>query len=110
MIFRGDFPNFRYYYFHICQDGSYALWLYTQNGPETKAFVENSSSGIHTGLGQSNLMAVVAINDSITLYVNHQTIYTVHDSTYGQGEIGVAVDNDTSPTEAAFGNAKVWML
>jgi hypothetical protein len=110
MIFRGDFPNYHYYYFHICQDGSYALWLYTQNGPETKAFVESSSSSIHTGLGQSNLMAVVAMNDSITLYVNHQAIYTVHDSTYSQGEIGVAVDNDTSPTEAVFSNAKVWML
>lgn len=110
VIFRGDFPNFHYYYFHICQDGSYALRLYTQNGPETKAFVESFSSSIHTGVGQSNLMAVVAMNDSITLYVNRQAISTVHDSSYSQGEIGVAVDNDTSPTEAVFSQAKVWML
>jgi serine/threonine protein kinase len=110
MIFRGNFPHFQYYYFHLCQDGSYALWLYTQNGPATKAFIESSSSAIHTHPGQSNLMAVVAINDAITLYVNHQAIYMVHDSTYIQGEIGIGVDNTASPTEAMFHNAKVWIL
>lgn len=110
VIFRGDFPGYHYYYFHICQDGSFALWLYTRNGPKTKTFIESPSARIHRGLGQINLIAVVAIQDSLTLYVNHHALYTEHDSTYSQGEIGVAVDSDTNPTEALFRQAKVWVL
>lgn len=111
IIFRGDFPAHHYYIFGICQDGSYRLRLYTQiEGPETQTFVQSSSPSIHAGLGQSNLIAVVAVNDSLSLYVNHQFVTSVHDSTYSQGQIGVAADNDNSPTEVVFSNVKVWRM
>jgi hypothetical protein len=44
----------------------------------------------------------------LSLYVNHSPLGTVPDSFYSnQGQIGVAADNDTSPTEVICENAKV---
>ena len=111
IIFRADFTVRHYYLFSICQDGSYQLRLYTQpEGPETKILLQGSNPSIRTGLGQSNLVAVVANNNAITLYVNHQFITSVQDNTYSQGQIGVAAANNNSPTEVAFRNARVWAL
>ena len=69
-----------------------------------------SNPRIHAGLNQPNVVAVVANNDSIALYVNHQFITSAIDNTYSQGQIGVAADNDNSPTTVVFRSAKVWTL
>jgi len=111
IIFRADFSQRHYYLFSICQDGSYQVRLYTQpTGPETKILAQDSNPNpnIHSGLGQSNLVAVVANNTSISLYVNDQLINSIQDSTYSQGQIGVEADSNNSPTEVVFTNAKVW--
>ena len=111
VIFHADFTNRHYYLFSVCQDGSYQLRLYTQpEGPETKILLQGFNPNIRTGLGQPNLVAVVANKNAITLYVNHQFINSVQDNTYTQGQIGVAADNNNSPTEVAFQSAKVWTL
>jgi hypothetical protein len=60
-------------------------------------------------LGALNLIAIVANSNTFTLYINHQLINSVQDSTYSQGQIGLVADNDNSPTEVAFSNAKVWV-
>jgi hypothetical protein len=109
IIFRANVSLHQYYYFRICQDGSYQFLLYTQTGYATKTFINDSSLYIHTGLGALNLIAVVAMSNTFTLYINHQLINSVQDSTYSQGQIGLVADNDNSPTEVAFSNAKVWV-
>src|SRR5438309_889978 len=68
----------------------------------------NPNPNIHSGLGQSNLLGVVANNTSISLYVNDQLINSIQDSNYSQGQIGVEADSNNSPTEVVFTNAKVW--
>lgn len=111
LIFRGDFINYHYYYFHICKDGSYQFSIFTQQGPPTTNFPQGYSPNINRGRGQVNLIAVVAINDTITVYANHQSIYSIHDGTYSQGQIGVAAENlNAPPTEVEFSNAHVWVL
>ncbi|HLJ36179.1 MAG TPA: serine/threonine-protein kinase [Ktedonobacteraceae bacterium] len=107
IIFRGNTTNYQYYYFHICQDGSYALWLYTHSGYESKIFISGSSPNVHSGL---NVIAVVANNTAISMYINHQFVTTIQDSTYSHGQIGVAVDSNNNSTEVVFSNAKVWTL
>ena len=64
----------------------------------------------NTGLGQQNLIAVVANGSTITLYVNNQQVTSVDDSTYSQGQIGVVADDEGNPTEVEFRDAKVWTL
>ncbi len=110
ILFRAHASLYHYYYFRICQNGSYSLWLYTQSGVETKHLIQSTSPVITTEYGQSNLIAVVANNDYLALYVNHQLINSTNDNTFSQGQIGVAADSVNSPTEVAFRNAKVWRL
>lgn len=110
IIFRGNASLYHYYYFRICQDGTYMLWLYSHSGNESQDFLQSSDPIIHQGTGQTNLIAVVANNNSINLYVNHKAINAIQDSTYNQGQIGLAADNNNNPTEVVFTNAKVWTL
>jgi serine/threonine protein kinase len=114
LIFRSDITVKHYYFFRICHNGSYDLLVYAGSGYAVQTLVQCDAScsnpRIHTGLNQPNVVAVVANNDSISLYVNHQFITSVLDNTYSQGQIGVAADNDNSPTTVVFRNAKVWTL
>lgn len=108
IIFRSNAPKF--YFFRICQYGSYALYKYVSNSGNTSTtLVQNSSSAINSGVGQSNRIAVVANGGSITLYVNGQRVNSLADSTYSQGQIGVvASDTGSALTEVAFSNVRVW--
>lgn len=114
ITFRGDISAKHYYFFRICQNGSYDLLVYEGSGYAVQTLVNCdtpcSNPRIHSGLNQPNLLAVVANNNNIDLYVNHQLITRVIGNTYSQGQIGVAADNDNSPTEVIFSNAKVWTL
>jgi len=105
VIFRFQEPNNgTFYHFAVCQDGMYAL----NNSYEITLIQPNSSSAIHTGLNQSNLIAVVANGSTLDLYVNNQKIDSVSDSAHSQGQIGVAATDVNNPTEVVFSNAKVW--
>jgi len=106
--------NNEYYEFYIGQDGSYDLYLVTGTSSSgIKALTSGSNPAIKQGLNQTNLIAVVAQGHSIMLYVNHQLIDKVTDSTYTSGRIGFDADTlatNGHPTEVVFSNAKVWTL
>jgi len=93
-----------FYYFEVCQNGTYTLWKSYSGQLRNTA----TSAAIHTGLNQSNLIAVVANDSTLDLYVNNQKIDSTSDSTYSQGEIGVEASYQTGPTEVVFSDAKVW--
>lgn len=110
MIFRADSTNKTFYLFYITQAGRYALRLCP--GITCHDIVPATPSpAINLGLNKPNLVAVVAIGNTITLYVNHQQIASVTDSTSSQGLIGLVVSSyapGVYPTEVAYSNAKVW--
>ena len=107
IIFRFQTPNNgTFYLFAVCQDGMYALY----NSYDITLIQPNSSSAIHTGLNQSNLIGVVANGSTLDLYVNNQKIDSVSDGTYSHGQIALAADASNDPTEVAFNNARVWTL
>ncbi|HYU73227.1 MAG TPA: hypothetical protein VEL31_11160, partial [Ktedonobacteraceae bacterium] len=110
MLFRATASLWHYYYFRICQDGTYAFYLYTHTGGASNTFLDSSTSSIHTGLGQTNVIAVVANNDILNLYVNHQLINTQQDSTFSSGQIAVVAEDVNSLTEVVFRNVKVWQF
>jgi eukaryotic-like serine/threonine-protein kinase len=109
IIFRTSEANGAFYYFHIGIDGSYALDLYNNNN-FISTLKSGSNTAINSGLNQSNLIAVVASGSNITLYVNNQSIDSVTDNTYSQGEIGVAASSIGNTASVVFTNAKVWTL
>ncbi len=96
-------PN-QYYDFSIRQDGAYNLEVV--NGIGGPTLTQGSSPAIKQGLNQTNLIAVVAQGTNIALYVNHQLLGKVTDSTYGRGPVGLYAGVYTQPTEVAFSNAK----
>ena len=112
MIFRADAQSLSYYYFTICQNSTYNFAIYTTG---SEKLIQNavSNSNIHSGLGQANTIAVVAMNDTISLYVNmtSQAIYTASERNFTQGQIGLVSESDSNnPTDVAFQNAYVWVL
>lgn len=111
IIFRGDSVNGKFYFFDVCQDGSYNLYMYPDfSGTTSKVLAGGSSAAIKTGLNQPQAIAVVAQGSTLTLYINKQEVKSVTDTTFSQGQIGFVADSSNDPTEVVFSNAKVWEL
>ena len=111
IIFRSDGLNGRFYYFRVGRDASYDLYLYVDTqGAHAKRLAGGITPAIHTGLNHPNLLAVVARNDTLDLYVNNQNITRVSNKAYSYGQIGVTAASETGLTEVVFSNAKVWAL
>jgi hypothetical protein len=89
----------------IDQHGSYSV---TDGSYGTLA--QGSSSAIHRGLNQTNLVVAVVRGKIIELYVNRERVAVVGSSTYTHGRVGVIVTGLAHQTEVIFQNAKVWKL
>jgi serine/threonine protein kinase len=110
LVFRANGDNSTFYYFRVDNTGSYMLIVFTGH-TGANVLEAGTATAFHTGLGKSNLLAIVANGDHITLYVNQVRITIVTDSTYTQGQIGIAASSsDNTPIEARFNNAKVWTV
>jgi hypothetical protein len=107
LAFRVNQVNGTFYDFDIATNGSYVLKVYTT---KYVTLSQGSNAVINKGLNQSNLVAVVANGNLITIYVNNQIIDSVHDSTFSQGQIGVLSFGDNGPTDVIASNARAWKL
>jgi eukaryotic-like serine/threonine-protein kinase len=114
LLFRSASTTTNYYYFEVCVDGTYALYLYGKSiASNAGTFIApHSDIAIHKGLNQTNVVAVVAQVSTLDLYVNHSQVASISDGTSTNGQIGVAADGSmsNSSTEVAFSNARVWTL
>lgn len=110
LLLRGSNDSKGFYFFYIKTDGSYGLAICTANGghPDTSIKV-GGSKAIHTKLGETNLLAIVAQGDTLDLYINQQHITTVKDTHASKGFVGVAsYSTSLAATDAAFSNARAW--
>jgi hypothetical protein len=108
LIFRSQegYPA-KEYRFTIQTDGMYRL-LVTTDGQQL-TLRQGSSDAIHRD--QTNVLAVVADKTSIRLYVNHQMLSQVHDSTYTEGRIGFYTpesSTDQNIPAAQVSNVIIW--
>ncbi len=88
--------------FKINTDGSYLI-----QGLELSNNDNGHSSVIKTGLGQSNTIAMVQNDGTISFYVNHKKIYSDTSNTAcSPSYVGVFAGDGS--TEVVFHNAKVW--
>ncbi len=114
LIFRSDSAVSTFYRFAIDSTGAYRLF-------SCKGCTGNQNAGTVLAFGdlgikanQPNTLTVIAINNTINLYVNGQFVKGVTDATSSAGELGVYagtfVQAFMHPTEVAFSNVKVWVL
>ncbi|GCE49552.1 helix-turn-helix protein [Thermosporothrix hazakensis] len=111
LIFRSmNSIDSKYYLFRIHTDGRYALKLYIDKVDDhAPMLAEGTSAAIRTGIAQTNLLAVVADKETISLYANHQKLATIQNNTYTHGQIGLFAGNEMqAPAEGFFRNLKVW--
>jgi eukaryotic-like serine/threonine-protein kinase len=109
LMLRADPDKAEYYYFRIDQTG-YFLFIAFTGHTSGAVLAEGTTSALHKGIGHPNLIGIVAQGDHFTLYVNHQQVKTVTNSTFNHGQIGVVVFDYNSPAEVVFTDAKVWTL
>lgn len=101
--------NSNFYLFAITPDGSYHFDVVNGNGLALPSVSkQGNSSAIKRGFNQPNLIAVVAHGNTFDLYVNNRYIDTVTDSALSSGNIGVAAEEASNPTDVMFSNAMVW--
>lgn len=100
-----------FYYFDICQDGSYNLIRYQGEkiSDYSLTLAAGNSSAIKQGSNQSNLIAVAAHGDTFDLYVNRQHVGSARNGEYSKGSIGVVAVPQTKDTEVVYNNAQVWV-
>jgi eukaryotic-like serine/threonine-protein kinase len=111
ILFRGNQGNSTFYYFRVGQDGSYDLRAYVDPQIDHSHLLTNgSSSAIHTGYNQANIITVVANGSSLMFYANHQLITSVNDSTLSHGQIGVVAYNQGGLATVVYNNVRVWTL
>jgi hypothetical protein len=103
-----------YYDFLICTDQTYKLEVNNIDYPFSQVLENNGNTTIHQGIGQSNIIAVVARGTTLDLYINGQKIDSISDSSFSIGKIGVIAINligaDTTTKQVAFNDAKLWTL
>jgi hypothetical protein len=99
--------NQNFYAFNVCANAAFnaALFVKGANAGSTKLA---TSSAIHSGLNQPNILAVVVQGNTYNLYANGQRIDTFTDSTFTHGSVGVMAIDVTSPTVVDYTNALVW--
>lgn len=110
MVVRGDADKHTFYFFQICTDGYYTLYLYKGSGDNSTLLKSNTNAPVHAGLNQTNLIAMRASGSTIEIYVNQKKVDSVTDGTYKSGQIGVISYPRNAATEVAYSNARVWAL
>ncbi|WP_220198731.1 helix-turn-helix domain-containing protein, partial [Ktedonospora formicarum] len=111
IIFRAiDSAASKYYYLRIYADGSYMLKRYVSKADDDAYLLhQGRATSFKAGYGKHNQIAVVAEANQLSAYVNGEKLVTANDAAYGHGQIGVFAGNDNhTPAEAAFSNARVW--
>ena len=89
------------YYFEVCQDGSYGLYLYYPDSNGANQLLSGTSPMIRLDSNSPNLLA---------LYLNNRYLDSLSSLNAGSGPIGVIVYGVSGPTEVVFRDAKVWTV
>lgn len=107
ITFRANTGYGNFYFFSIAVDGSFTIES-CSGYSSCSVLHQGSDPSINTGQGQTNLIGVSAKENTLVFYVNKTSIFTIQDSTFTQGAIGVAAEDTVNTTDVAFTNAQVW--
>lgn len=90
------------YRLRVSANGTYDL------GGPGMSLISGSSTAIHTGVNQSNLVTIIAQGSNIYIYINKQRILYTTDPSVTTGVFGLFAIDFTQPTTALFKNVKIW--
>jgi len=109
IVFRDAPSGGHAYLFTVCTSGPRAghYKLLSLDLPSITVLTTGTSVAIHKGLNQPNVLATVVNGSTFDLYINHQKLARVNDSTNSQGQLAVFT---IGVGEAVFTNARVWEL
>ncbi len=121
-LIQGDYPGIIIrlnqaqgtgYLLDIDTQGRYGIFLMNLNAKnnqdEYKSLHGGANAAIKKGLKQSNLLAVVANGEMISIYINNQYIDSVRDKTYSNGQIGLYVYG-TKACDLMASDVRAWKL
>lgn len=109
VIIREKTDESQSYPLEICSDGHYSFnWFHDKNNWDALS-KENSPAAFHL-LGETNTVAIVALDDTFTLYANGKKIETISDKTLDMGVIGLAADSEYKDTTVTFQDVRIWVL
>jgi serine/threonine protein kinase len=98
------------YLFDICSDLSYIISLYLSNdGASATTLAKGNMNKLAIDFSDVTI-AVVANHNLFDLYVNHQKITSLTDSSYSTGTVGLVADSLNSPTIVSYQDIKIWAL
>lgn len=106
--------NNNFYIVLICADGTYDVGDFQNNKPSWSSDLTKRPTGttIHQGLGQQNVVAIVAQGSTFNLYVNDLSkvtdSLTDNANTFTQGSIGLLASDFANPTSVQYTDALVW--
>jgi len=107
-----DSNNF--YILLICSNGTYNFGAFINNKASwVHAFSQmSSSSAIHQGANQQNVIAISVQGSAFNLFVNGSSkpvdVFTDSGNTFSQGTIGLLAFDNVNPTSVTYTNAVVW--
>lgn len=107
ITFRLDQNSVAYYAFFLYPGGKYSIDAVVNNA--LSKTLSGSSAAIKD-LRQGNLLAIVAQGNVFSLYVNHQLVRTVNDTSIVRGQIGLLCYNTNGACDVAASNVRVWQL
>jgi transcriptional regulator with XRE-family HTH domain len=113
IVFRVNDSQDSYYNFQISADGHYCLYRSSSASDSSDPVLGTGwSSAIVQGYHHDNLLAVKAVGDTLSLYVNFRLLAHFQDRFYTHGNVGVyvMVTKGQSITDAVFHNARVWRI
>lgn len=109
ILFRGDFQAGNFYYLTFCFDGFHYLYAYTNfttlNQLKTQ---QDAFPALKNNPQATILLAVVAQGSTITIYINHQQVDQIVDTSYTSGQVSLFGFDLNRPTEVVFSNARLW--
>lgn len=115
--FRGNSVTNSGYAFLICASNTETTpagdWAVREwaSGNYYGNIAEASSPAIHKNLGQTNVLAVVAVGSSLTFYANGQKLTTITNSAFTTGQIGLESSGELWTLDmVTFRNVEVWTM
>jgi hypothetical protein len=89
------------YWFGYTNNGSFGIFEYSSTGVETTLKTWTSHAAIVQG-NNWNTLKVVAVGSTMKFYINNVLVYTIVDSTFKTGQVGVAMYRDGTSTGNAL--------